>query len=504
MEIRKTIQRLLPLCILVGLYACQVPKGDTQLLVIHSSEPALTTFNKIPHLAGFACIGGKRYRFTGDSLSYLPLASRSTDSCGWNGRYTFLFPGKNWETKDYDDSFWEEGEGAFGVDVPYPVHELWGVNNIYIRRHITLDLDNLKGHTVYLYYACDDQITLYLNGNPLWGRIDFVPNGCYRPLPPEALTKLQNGDNVLAACGHNISGPALLDFGLYVDNRNYTETASAILKSIEERATQTYYRYQCGDTELCLDFICPSLLKDKETATVPIALLTGLAHTSNGQPVGVQLQWYPNGHLLKPTNEATLFAYDGLDTVQYNGDNLLPAWTEGGKRKLADRLAYYETHLTELQQACDTMDSQCTGKSGLREFVSTHHFVTAQDGRLFCFNDTLGCVREAFRNFPTLVTFGRTEWMRALLDPIFEYSEDSFWTKPYPPYDLGMYPVGSRQWWLGPDYGSELAADMLTMTATVCKTEGKSDYAQEHWRILARWAEALKGAQEWRLYNGIN
>ena len=48
-----------------------------------------------------------------------------------------------------------------------------------------------------------------------------------------------NGDNVLAAYCRNTGGPALLDFGLYIENKTYTDAEPAILKQKDVQATRT-------------------------------------------------------------------------------------------------------------------------------------------------------------------------------------------------------------------------------------------------------------------------
>ncbi len=82
------------------------------------------------------------------------------------GRESILFvSGKRLGAKkEYDDSLWDEGKGAFGpVKGNYPAHTLWGAENIYVRRHIRVDdKDLLKEHKVYVRYICDDQIKLFV------------------------------------------------------------------------------------------------------------------------------------------------------------------------------------------------------------------------------------------------------------------------------------------------------------------------------------------------------
>lgn len=45
-----------------------------------------------------------------------------------------------------------------------------------------------------------------------------------------------------------------------MENKTYNDVDMAILKQMNVQATQTHYIYQCGDVELYLDFVSPSLL----------------------------------------------------------------------------------------------------------------------------------------------------------------------------------------------------------------------------------------------------
>ena len=65
---------------------------------------------------------------------------------------------------------------------------------------------------------------------------------------------------------------ALLDFGLYMENKTYNDVDMAILKQMNVQATQTHYIYQCGDVELYLDFVSPSLLLEQCLMGCPVVL----------------------------------------------------------------------------------------------------------------------------------------------------------------------------------------------------------------------------------------
>ncbi len=52
------------------------------------------------------------------------------------------------------ESYWHK-------NIYYPVHILWGANNIYVRRHITIDdKEALEGRKMYVRYICDGQMNL--------------------------------------------------------------------------------------------------------------------------------------------------------------------------------------------------------------------------------------------------------------------------------------------------------------------------------------------------------
>ena len=104
----------------------------------------------------------------------------------------------------------------------------------------------MEGHKIYVCYICDDQIKLFWNGDFLFEKGITYQTKCGR-LTDEAIAHIGNGTNVLAAYGRNTGGPALLDFGLYIENKTYSEADMALLKQIDVQATQTHYVFQCGD-----------------------------------------------------------------------------------------------------------------------------------------------------------------------------------------------------------------------------------------------------------------
>ena len=479
----------------------------------------------------------------GDSLRISPIASLANDSVSWSGKYSYLFPGKGWEQKEYDDSFWEEGNAAFGpVKGNSKIRTAWGAENIYVRRHIKIDnKDALEGHKIYVCYICDDQIKLFWNGDFLFEK-------------DEAIVHIGNGTNVLAAYGRNTGGPALLDFGLYIENKTYSEADMALLKQIDVQATQTHYVFQCGDVELQIDFVSPSLSEKWNMTGWPVGFLSYQVHAEDKKEhtveilFDVDMEWMfgrrkidswveqewrfvkSDSLNLGMTADGTSFSCDDSHVVlsqklcaengnkgilligygegqriHYVGELLQPLGNDNGKGEVKELMKAVGNRYQKLKEECNKLDNLWNNKAfqvgdktfaeqilpSYRNFISSHRFVLSSDNKSFCFGDTLGNVRDAYRNFPALLFFNRVDWMKSLLNPIFEYCEDKHWKRKYPPYDIGLYPVASKQIKVD-NCAEEAAANMLMMMVAIVEAEQDFSYAELHWSHLCLWANYLE------------
>lgn len=520
---------------------------------------------KILPVTGILKVDGEFYRFLGgDSLRISSLAPLSDENLGWQGKYSYLFPGGGWEQREYNDSLWNEGEGAFGsIKWKLPVHTVWGAENIYVRRHIAVtDKDALKEHKVYLRYIYDDRIKLYCNGEYLFEEETFLPQtGCYR-LTDETIARINNGDNVLAAYGGNKEGSAFLDFGLYVENKAYADAQPAILKQTNIQAAQTQFIFQCGDVELLIDFVSSSLSEKWDMTEWPVGFLSYQIRSEDGKERAAEIlfdvdtEWLfgrskmdswceqdwrfvksDSLYLAMEANESTLSSEDGHvilsqklyaknedkgvlligyeegQTLQYGGESLPPLWKKDGTGEVKELMKSVGDRCQELKEECDQLDCHLstqafkTGNkafvgqilSSYRNFISSHRFVLSSENKILCFGDTLGNVREAYESFPALLYFNRIDWMKSLLDPIFEYSENIHWVKKYPPYDIGLYPLINKQVKLD-DNAVAVAADMLMMTAVIVEVEQDFSYADAHWNLLCLWAGYLQEKMEKDIY----
>lgn len=508
-------------------------------------------------IIGILRVDGKSYRFMGgDSLRVMPLIPLSDDSCGWLAKYSYLYPGVGWKENAYDDKLWHDGMGAFGTeDNKYTSHTIWGANKIYVRRHFTINNKNmLKKRKLYLRYICDDGLSLYCNGKDVFQTNRFTSQTkCV--LLNDFADYLKDGDNVIASCGYNIGGPAMMDFGLYMENDMYNEVDTACLEQVDVQATQTHYTFRCGGVELSLNFVSSTLLSESAFSESPVGFMSyRIKEDREESPhdieilFDVDMEWLngkkemencvrrewrflhseglcigsmvndmeyssEDGHVIfsqklcgkNKVGGVLLFGYVERDSLQYEGENLMPYWNRKGNQNIQDMLVSMGERYLILEDECNNIDYQWNKKAfqlgnenfaekiilSYREFLASHRFVETSDGKKFCFADTLGSVRDAYCYFPSLMFFNRVDWMKNLLDPIFTYSENGYWKKEYPPYDIGLYPIINRQV-KKDDCGVEVAADMLMLVVAIVELEKNFDYARMHWGTLCRWADYLK------------
>jgi len=200
-----------------------------------------------------------------------------------------------------------------------------------------------------------------------------------------------------------------------------------------------------------------------------------------------------------------LIGYGEGQRIQYIGERLQPLWNDNGKGEVKELMKAVGNRYQKLKEECNKLDNLWNNKAfqvgdktfaeqilpSYRNFISSHRFVLSSDNKSFCFGDTLGNVRDAYRSFPALLFFNRVDWMKSLLNPIFEYCEDEHWKRKYPPYDIGLYPVASKQIKVD-NCAEEAAANMLVMTVAIVEAEQDFSYAELHWSHLCLWANYLE------------
>ena len=196
-------------------------------------------------------------------------------------------------------------------------------------------------------------------------------------------------------------------------------------------------------------------------------------------------------------------AFDGLYTMAYFGEDLLPYWNRNGEKTIEDLYVEAEEEYKEVMAKCYEFDRQLMADAYLvggkeyaelcalayRQSVSAFQMSESSDGELLYFTPQVGPVDEYYPASPLYLRYN-PKLVEAMLNPFFYYSESGKWGKPYPVHDLGGYPIVNGQT-VGGDMPIEEAGNALIMTAAIAKMEKNASYAEKHWETLTHWAGYL-------------
>lgn len=211
---------------------------------------------------------------------------------------------------------------------------------------------------------------------------------------------------------------------------------------------------------------------------------------------------------VKKEKEGTLIiGYDDIYSIEYFQNWTKGYWQQEGN---IDKILYQACRQKkEIDRQCELFDqrllkqAESTGGQEYaelcaivyRQVIAAHKLIQSPHGNLLFLskenfsNGSIGTVDIAYPSMPIFL-YGNLELCKALLNPIYEYCKHYNWSKPFPPHDIGTYPIANGQTY-GADMPVEESGNMLILTAAICQKEKKADYAVKHWKLLSQWADFL-------------
>ena len=177
--------------------------------------------NQQKAMDGLLRVDGKVYRFMGAQrssrlISIAPMGNKGGYRAKIRTSLTSAMT-DTWMNLDFNDSNWQTQTGPWGSKNEYPyIQTSWGGNNTdyYIRRHVTLSAEDLRGD-LWIIYSHDDKCEAYVNGVQIVTTKEEWHQNVKVHLTGAARAALVEGDNVIAFHVHNTSGGAQADIGLY-------------------------------------------------------------------------------------------------------------------------------------------------------------------------------------------------------------------------------------------------------------------------------------------------
>lgn len=324
----------------------------------------------------------------------------------------------------------------------------------------------------------EHNVCLYLEASPAWATYRNIQQTRTENMETEHLTILKTGtvtQPILQRKGDNVT----IDWGyFYLAGEKNKAIACGIGESSELRSS--FIRKEK-----------PSCLTSDERGKNSMSITQYLGNVKNA-------------------SGKFIIGYDDIYSVQYFGINLRPYWNRDGRSDLLSVLEKANSEFKQLKTKCDVFDynlmlqaQQVGGKQyaelcalAYRQAVSAHKLVEAPNGDLLFLskenfsNGSIGTVDVSYPSIP-LFLYYNTELAKGLLNHIFYYSESGKWMKPFAAHDIGTYPIGNGQTYIG-DMPVEECGNMLIMTAAILKMDRDTSYVNKHWRTLTIWAEYLR------------
>ncbi len=164
---------------------------------------------------------------------------------------------------DFNDAGWKTGGAPFADD-RQKAKTFWNTNDLWVRRTFTLK-ENESFDNLFLKINHDDNIDIYLNGQPIYHKQGWVNNYTYLNLGKELKANLKAGKNVLAFHVRNTAGGRFLDAGIVSENRNagqQNDRGGGTAGNRRRRPWKQSTGSGAEKVDLVLTFTSPLLLKD--------------------------------------------------------------------------------------------------------------------------------------------------------------------------------------------------------------------------------------------------
>lgn len=258
-------------------------------------------------LLGLIKIDGTVYRFMGKEPVEYKTVLAAADEKNYTCKFTETDPGNGWDNPQFNDSSWKTGTAPFSDDKT-AAKTVWTSRNLWVRRTFTINDLNFNKLTLRLHH--DDEAEVYLNGEKISEQNAANGDLQYITLSQAAISKLKKGENVLALHCTNTGGGAWLDAGFADEikpaNRAALETAKQT--SVTLNATQTIYKFKCGNADLQVTFTSPLLMNDLSILSRPVSYISYKVNSNDSKSHNVKVFFSASTDVARNTPQQSITA----------------------------------------------------------------------------------------------------------------------------------------------------------------------------------------------------
>lgn len=210
-----------------------------------------------------------------------------------------------------------------------------------------------------------------------------------------------------------------------------------------------------------------------------------------------------------------ILAYDDIYSITYFGEKLKGYWKRNGEtieEIISKAFKEYGTVCEKCKAFDVKLDNDARKVGGekysdllrlaLRQVMAAHKAVLDGNGNLLfiskeCFsNGCAGTVDIMYPSSPMFLLYN-TELVKGMLRPVLDYAKSDRWKFDFAPHDLGRYPILNGQIYGGGEESTsnqmpvEESGNMLITASAVAFATKDTDFAEEYFDVLSRWADYL-------------
>ena len=218
----------------------------------------------------------------------------------------------------------------------------------------------------------------------------------------------------------------------------------------------------------------------------------------------------------KSVSRLVTLVYDDIYSIEFLHRKLRPYWRRGGWNA-EDLIRAAARDYPALKKRCEQFDAdlvrdatKCGGEKyaqilslAYRHAIAAHKLTVDIDGTPLFFskeNFSNGCIATVDVAYPASPIYMLLcpDLLKALLEPVMQYSRSPMWPNDFAPHDVGTYPLANGQVYGGGatqmanQMPVEESGNMLIMLGVLSRIEGNADYARIYWPTISKWANYLK------------